>query len=88
MNITFIGNCQILSLCFYFQQLLNENNYICWLLYGEEFKQFLGDWSMKCKNQITDYYDAIQKIKDSDIIIYQNIDEKKHSFLIQKHYVK
>ena len=44
MNITFIGNCQTLILCFYFQQLLNkdENNNICWVLYGEEFKQYLN----------------------------------------------
>ena len=41
MNITFIGNCQLISLCFYFQQLLNENNNICWVLYGEEFKQHI-----------------------------------------------
>jgi hypothetical protein len=80
MNITFIGNCQTLSLCFYFQQLLNENNNICWVLYDEEFKQHLGDWSVKCKNKIIDYDKSIQKIKDSDIIVYQNIDVNKSLF--------
>jgi hypothetical protein len=35
MNITFIGNCQTATLCFYFQQLLNCN--INWVLYGDEF---------------------------------------------------
>jgi len=82
MNITFIGNCQILSLCFYFQQLLNkyENYNICWVLYGEEFKQHLSDWTVKCKNKIIDYDNSIQTIKDSEIIIYQNIDVKKSLF--------
>jgi hypothetical protein len=80
MNITFIGNCQTLTLCFYFQQLLNENNNIYWILYGEEFKEHLGNWSVKCKNKIIDYHDSIQQIKDSDIIIYQEIDVKKSLF--------
>lgn len=82
MNITFIGNCQTVSLCFYFQQLLSQNNNICWLLYGDEFRGSIGDdnWSMKCKNKILDYNKSIQKIKDSDIIIYQNIDIKKSLF--------
>jgi len=80
MNITFIGNCQTVSLCFYFQQLLNENNNICWVLYGEEFKPHIDDWSVKCKNKITDYDESLKKLKDSDIIIYQNIDVKKSLF--------
>jgi len=80
MNITFIGNCQTVSLCFYFQQLLNENNNIYWVLYGDEFKQHLGNWSVKCKNKIIDYDELIKKIKDSDIIIYQNIDVSKSLF--------
>jgi hypothetical protein len=80
MNITFIGNCQTVSLCFYFQQLLINNNKICWVLYGEEFKQHLGNWSVKCKNKIIDYDNSIKTIKDSDIIIYQNIDVNKSLF--------
>ena len=80
MNITFIGNCQTIALCFYFQQLLNENNNICWVLYDEEFKPHIGNWSSKCKNKVIDYNYSIQKIKDSDIIIYQNIDVNKSSF--------
>jgi hypothetical protein len=80
MNITFIGNCQILSLCFYFQQLLNQNYYICWVLYGEEFKQNLDYWSEKCINKILEYNDSIKTIKDSDIIIFQNIDINKSLF--------
>lgn len=82
MNITFIGNCQTASLCFYFQQLLINNNNICWVLYGEEFKRHIGNhhWSVKVKNKIIDYDNSIQTIKDSDIIIYQNIDVTKSLF--------
>ena len=81
MNITFIGNCQTLSLCFYFQQLLNNKNYIIsWICYGEEFKPHINEWSNKCRNKIIDYNVSIETIKISDIIIYQNIDENKSSF--------
>ena len=80
MNITFIGNCQTVALCFYFQQLLNQNNNICWISYGEEFKQYLGKWCFKCKNKIIDHYSSIRKIKNSDVIIYQNTDINKSSF--------
>jgi hypothetical protein len=81
MNITFIGNCQSVSLCFYFQQLLNSNEYnVCWVLYGEEFKPHIGNWSAKCKNKIIDYDSSVQQIKESDIIIYQNISTDKSLF--------
>jgi len=82
MNITFLGNCQTVSLCFYFQQLLKENNNICWVSYGEEIKPHIidSDWSKKCKNKIFDYNNSIQTIKDSDIIVYQTIDEAKSLF--------
>jgi hypothetical protein len=71
------------SLCFYFQQLLNKTNYnVSWVLYGEEFKQHIGNngWSMKCKNKIMDYENSIKQIENSDIIIYQNIDINKSLF--------
>jgi len=81
MNITFIGNCQTLALCFYFQKLLNTANYnICWVLYGDEFKQHIGKWSNKCRNKILNYEDGVQQIKNSDIVIYQNIKPEKSSF--------
>ena len=83
MNITFIGNCQTISLCFYFQQLLNQNNNIYWVLYGEEFKTLANgrdNWLKKCKNKIMDYNNSIRQIKNSDIIIYQNIDVNKSLF--------
>lgn len=80
MNIIFIGNCQTLALCFYFQKLLTENKNICWVLYGEEFRPCIGNWSVKCENKILDYDNSIQKIRDSDIIIYQEIDIHKSVF--------
>jgi hypothetical protein len=80
MNITFIGNCQTVALCFFFQQLLPKDNNICWVLYGEEFKMHMGIWSVKCNNKIIDYDTSIQTIKDSDVIIYQNIDVNKSVF--------
>jgi len=70
-----------LSLCFYFQQLLDSNNINCsWVLYGEEFQPHLNTWSDKCKNKILNYDESIQKIKDSDVIIYQNINVTKSLF--------
>lgn len=78
MNITFIGNCQTVGLCFYLQRLLHSKKYdICWILYGEEFRPHVNEWSVKCNNKILDYDMSIQKIKESDIIIYQNIDINK-----------
>jgi hypothetical protein len=90
MILTFIGNCQTLSLCFYFQQLLNnENDNVFWILYGEEFKQHLGNWSDKCKNKIYDYDCAVQQIKNSDFIIYQEIKTNKsaisNTIFLQEH---
>ena len=74
INITFIGNCQTLSLCFFFQKLLENKNYtIFWVSYDKEFNKHLDEWADKCKNKITDYDDAINRIKESDIIIYQEI---------------
>ena len=80
MIITFIGNCQTVSICFYFQQLLPQNKNIYWVSYVEDFKKHLNDWSIKCKNKIIDYDKSIQQIKESDIIIYQDIDINKSSF--------
>lgn len=85
MNITFIGNCQTVGLCFFLQELLKLKNYnICWCLYGEEFNQHLGKWSEKCKNKILDYDNIIKQIKDSDVIIYQEISINKSLFCYGK----
>ena len=83
IHITFIGSCQTVGLCFFFQQLLkNKKNdyYISWLLYSEDFKQHLGEWSHKCENKILNYTQSMEQIKRSDVIIYQNINESKSSF--------
>ena len=78
MNITFIGNCQAVSLCFYFQQLVEYN--ISWVLYGDEFRQHIGNWSNKVNNKIFNYDEAIETVKKSDIIIYQEIKRDKSLF--------
>jgi hypothetical protein len=80
MNITFIGNCQTVSLCFYFQQLLFNCNNIQWVLYGDEFKMHLNEWSHKTENKIINYDISIDVIKKSDVIIYQEISKEKSLF--------
>ncbi len=79
MNITFIGNCHTASVCFYFQQLLGDSD-IKWLLYGDEFKQYMGNWSNKIKNKILNYDIAFDVIKKSDVIVYQEINKEKSIF--------
>jgi len=81
MKITFIGNCQTISLCYFFQLLLSENDFdISWISFGEQFLKHLNKWSEKCKNKITDFNESIKCIKDSDVIIYQNISSASSSF--------
>lgn len=79
MIITFIGNCQTVSLCFFFQQLLPSTD-VVWVMYGNEFQQHLVSYSIKCKNKILDYSKCIERVKNSDIIIYQEICEEKSIF--------
>lgn len=81
MIITFIGNCQSITLCFYVQLLVyNKVHTSSWVLYGEEFRQHIGDWSKKCKNKILDYNQTIEQIKKSDVIIYPEICKEKSFF--------
>ena len=81
INITFIGNCQTVSLCFYFQKLLlHKNFYVSWISYGDKFTKHLSKWSDKCINKIINYDDGIKQIKKSDIIIYQQIGLHKSTF--------
>jgi hypothetical protein len=72
--ISLLGNCQMVTLCFYLQQLLDPSEYkINWLLYDPEFSRHLGSWSYKCKNKILKYEDSIDEIRRSDYIIYQEV---------------
>jgi hypothetical protein len=79
MKITFIGNCQTVTLCFYFQELLGDHN-IQWLLFGEEMSQYLGVYSDKVKNKIDNYDIIFDVIKNSDVIIYQEISKERSLF--------
>ncbi len=66
------------NVVFFFQQLVSDK--CSWILYDDSFKQYLGEWSDKCKNKIIDYNEAINQIKESDYIIFQNIDDNKSSY--------
>jgi hypothetical protein len=70
--ILFIGNCQTASLCFYFQELGYQAQ---WLLYGEEFRPHLGSWSYKVNKVFN-----MDVIKDSDIIVFQEVCQAKSTF--------
>lgn len=81
MNITFIGNCQTVSLCFFLQELTESKNYNCYYCcYGAEFIPHLGSWSNKVNNKSINDIESIEIIKNSDFIIYQEIDISKSSF--------
>ena len=79
MNITFIGNCQTATLCFYFQKLMGECG-IKWVLYGTEMEPHLGEWIDKVKNKVLNFDLAFDVIKNSDVIIYQEIVKEKSQF--------
>lgn len=84
IHIAFIGNCQTVSLCFYLQQLLiNNNDYkISWCLYGDEFKSILNNaFAIKCNNKIIDYTESLKYINNCDYIIYQTISKEKSPLL-------
>ncbi len=79
--ISFIGNCQTVALCYYLQELLKGKDYsIRWLLYDEDFRRYLWEWSDKCENKILDPVEIEKSIRESDIIIYQDIVLTKSSF--------
>ena len=81
IHITFIGNCQTLSLCFFCQQLLAKKHYdVRWVSFGKHFEPNLGRWSDKCVNKIIEYSASIERVKISDIIIYQEIAKDKSLF--------
>ena len=80
MIITFIGNCQTLALCFYFQELLNDTENIRWVLYGDEFTRHVYGYAFRCKNLIGDGETIINQLQKSDVIIYQEIVKEKSLF--------
>ena len=82
INITFIGNCQMVSLCYFFQRLLDVNKYnVKWVCYGKDFQR-VGKrrWANKCLNKILNYNDSIERLKISDVVIYQIISLEKSLF--------
>lgn len=83
MILTFIGNCQTLTLCYFFQQLFATTNLdykVSWILYGKEFIQHIGEWSDKCQNKIMNPMTAVDLIKKSDVIIFQEVNVNKSPY--------
>jgi len=90
MRITFIGNCQLMALCFYLQQLPYRN--ASWICFNDELYKAIWHppqpglfmktkhWTDKCKNKIYGIRNAIQEIRTSDIIIYQEVSTDKSYF--------
>jgi hypothetical protein len=79
MNITLLGNCQTLALTWYFQEL-NSNFNVVWIQFekAEHLKNaMLKDY---CKGKfisiISDINKGIERLKCSDYIIYQPMQEK------------
>jgi hypothetical protein len=73
--IGFVGNCQLLSLCFYTQFLLRENNEytVRYISYDNAFNVHIESWADKCNNKILNYSDGIEYLKKCDFIIYNKI---------------
>lgn len=60
-------------MCFYFQNLGYQAS---WLMYGEEFRQFLKTRWIQKVNHSTD----VGLINDSDVIVYQEVSEETSTF--------
>jgi hypothetical protein len=87
MKIVFVGNCQTGSLSFYFQQL-SSNYDVKWLLYHESFKGHFGEWSDKIENKIDNYDIIMDEIRNSDVIVYQEICREKSLFCNTETFLK
>ena len=102
-NIGFIGNCQMIGLCFYLQELLGNKYNIRWCLYTEKFKPSLykrriidnlgrkielKHWADKCRNKIIRYDDSMNFVKSCDVIIYQKISIQTSKFFNEENILK
>jgi len=94
MNITLLGNCQTLALTWYLQEL-NSNFNVVWIQFekAEHLKNvILKDY---CKGKfisiISNINEGIERLKCSDYIIYQPMQEKtspSYNYKQLKKYVK
>ena len=75
IHIGFVGNCQLLSLCFFTQFLLKENQEytVRYISYDNTFNIHIDKWSDKCNNKILDYSEGIEYLMKCDYIIYNKI---------------
>ncbi|MBN2714706.1 MAG: hypothetical protein JXX14_02555 [Deltaproteobacteria bacterium] len=83
-KICFIGNCQMLSLCIFFEELLDKSKYsVQWLCHHVSFHQHLGPWcrrpddptTFRCR-VILDEEQAREALLNCDILVYQSLSVK------------
>lgn len=83
IKIAFVGNCQLLTLCFYLQYLLRDNKDYCirWVCYSDNFLPHLtGTWDACCKDKITTAKEGVEYIKECDYIFYNPIKDETSTF--------
>ena len=81
IKIAFVGNCQMVSLCYFLQQLLGLQLFdIKWINYNDAFATHLHSWSDKCLHKILNANEGIEFLKNCDSIIYQNIKRETSPF--------
>ena len=79
MKISFIGNCQTLSLMIYFQSLLNNDEYILrWLRYSEQpvFPNYEKTAIDNFNCNILDDVNGLEFLNESDIVITNVMSEQ------------
>ncbi len=79
IKIAFIGNCQMVSLCFFTQQLLHDTDIICkWICAYNGFSMFSHQrFSQKCNHKLFSNNESIQYLYECDYIFYQKIKKEK-----------
>ena len=83
-KVCFVGNCQMLSLCIFLDELLDSSMYsLQWLCYHESFQQHLGRWCRQPEDQQTfrcrvelDEEKSRQALSSCDILVFQYLSAK------------
>lgn len=83
-KICFIGNCQMASLCIFFEELLDKSKYsVQWLCYNPSFHQHFGPWcrrpddpeKFRCRF-VLDETQSVQELLNCDILVYHPLSMK------------
>ena len=84
MKVSFIGDSQMVTLCFFMQELFryndDYNSTAQWLLYGDEFLVHLDSWADKCERKMLDYGRCVAELRTSDVVVFQEICADKSVF--------